>query len=81
MKFLLDFNKLVCYYALPPKNLWELLLLNPDFYLGPGRAAGFYHGVIVLLSITQLQSISMHIGVCRDFTSIKYSTFMKEAFL
>lgn len=24
VKFLLDFNKLACYYALPPKNLWEL---------------------------------------------------------
>lgn len=24
MKFLLDFNKLACYYAFPQKILWEL---------------------------------------------------------
>lgn len=78
---LLDFNKLACCFAFYPQKYYGnwVFLLNPDFYLEPGKTVGFYHGVIGLLNIPQLQS-SMHRAVCKDFTSIKYSTCTKNAF-
>lgn len=81
VKFLFDFNKLACFASFPQKHYGNWMLsLNPDFYPEPGKTVGFYHGVIVLLNTPQLQSISMHIAVCKDFISIKYSTCTKNSF-